>query len=87
MSAVLSQPVVWGTSILEVVAILALLPTLGAVLGHLICHQSGCWRLGRFAHGHYKLCHVHHPGVPSDGRITRSHVKHLTHDGQPNPKE
>jgi hypothetical protein len=38
------------------------------------CHQSGCHRLGRFSHGHYHLCHVHHPKVPSDGKITEQHI-------------
>lgn len=74
LGSVLSNPVVWGTSIAELVAIVALVPTLGAIMGHLICHQSGCYRLGRFTHGQYKLCRVHHPDVPSDGRITAAHI-------------
>lgn len=73
----LSQPVVYGTSIIEVVAVIALVPTLGMIVGHLICHQQGCFRLGRFPHGHYKLCHVHHPNVPSDGKITQAHIKRI----------
>jgi sucrose-6-phosphate hydrolase SacC (GH32 family) len=31
-------------------------------------------RLGRFVHGHYKLCHLHHPDVPSNGKITWEHI-------------
>jgi hypothetical protein len=71
LGSFLSQPTVWGTSIIEVIAIIALIPTVFAILGHLICHQSGCFRLGRFPHGHYKLCHVHHPMVPSNGKIMK----------------
>ncbi len=38
------------------------------------CHQEGCHRLGRFQHGHLKLCHVHHPKVPNDGKINSEHI-------------
>jgi hypothetical protein len=45
---------------------------------HIECHQEGCHRLGRFQHGHFKLCHVHHPHVPNDGRINRKHIDGIT---------
>lgn len=38
------------------------------------CHRSGCHRIGRFTHGHLKLCHRHHPFVPDDGKITGEHI-------------
>lgn len=47
---------------------------IGGIVSTLICHQSGCWRRGRFRYGHFRLCHVHHPEVPSDGRITSEHI-------------
>jgi hypothetical protein len=47
---------------------------IGSIVSHLFCHQSGCYRMGRFPHGHYRLCHVHHPNVPSDGKITAEHI-------------
>ena len=47
---------------------------IGGIVSSLICHQSGCLRRGRFRHGHYRLCHVHHPNVPSDGKITAAHI-------------
>jgi hypothetical protein len=47
---------------------------IGGLLSMLICHQKGCWRRGRFPHGHYRLCHVHHPHVPSDGKVTSEHI-------------
>ena len=34
---------------------------------------AGSW--GRFRHGHYRLCAVHHPLVPSDGKITDEHIE------------
>ncbi len=40
----------------------------------LFCHQQGCYRLGRFQHGHYRLCALHHPKVPSNGKITKEHI-------------
>lgn len=48
---------------------------IGGIVSHLLCHQTGCFRLGRFRLGHYRLCHVHHPHVPSDGRITAEHIE------------
>jgi hypothetical protein len=60
--------------LLGVVTIVALI--IGAYR-HIECHQTGCHRFGRFVHGHYKLCHVHHPNVPSDGKITAEHIHNV----------
>ncbi len=46
----------------------------GAGARYLICHRQGCYRLGRFRHGHYRLCATHHPKVPSDGKIRKEHI-------------
>jgi hypothetical protein len=51
---------------------------IGGVVSMLFCHQSGCFRRGRFRHGQYKLCHVHHPHVPSDGKIADEHIDAVT---------
>ena len=51
---------------------------IGGILSTFICHRKGCWRRGRFPHGHYRLCHVHHPLVPSDGNITDEHIHAVT---------
>jgi hypothetical protein len=56
-----------------IVALVSLIG-IGGVLSTLVCHRSGCWRRGRFRYGHYRLCHVHHPDVPSDGRIGEEHI-------------
>lgn len=50
---------------------------IGGIASTLICHKSGCYRRGRFRHGHYKLCHRHHPLVPSDGKITEKHINEV----------
>jgi hypothetical protein len=42
------------------------------------CHTTGCHRIGRFTHGHFHLCHVHHPNVPSNGRIGVHEIKQET---------
>lgn len=44
------------------------------IVRHLNCHQHRCWRIGRFTHGHLKLCARHHPKVPDNGHITREHI-------------
>ncbi len=77
IASFVSEPVVWGTSLIEVIAVVALLPTAAAILNHLICHQKGCYRPGRFTHGHFKLCARHHPNVPSDGKITAEHIANI----------
>lgn len=51
---------------------------IGGIVSHLFCHHSGCYRRGRFRHGQYMLCHVHHPHVPSDGKITAEHIEAVT---------
>ena len=51
---------------------------IGGVVSMLFCHHSRCFRRGRFRHGHYRLCHVHHPGVPSDGKITKTHIDEMS---------
>jgi len=59
--------------------------TVGGIFGgiaglyrHIECNQEGCHRLGRFRHGHLKLCHVHHPHVPSDGKVNQTHIDEMT---------
>ncbi len=48
------------------------------------CHNTDCRnrlglkRFARYPHGHYRLCHVHHPHVPSDGIVTQEHVDEMT---------
>jgi hypothetical protein len=70
------QPVVITSwmEILTAVSLLALVSAFATAYHHIECHQDGCHRLGRFTHGHFKLCHVHHPLVPSDGRVTAEHI-------------
>jgi hypothetical protein len=50
---------------------------IGGIVSTLFCHHSGCYRRGRFRHGHYKLCHKHHPDVPSDGQIGQSQISEV----------
>jgi hypothetical protein len=56
---------------------------IGGLVSMLICHHKGCWRRGRFPHGHYRLCHVHHPHVPSDGKVTAAHIAEVQTGGEP----
>lgn len=41
------------------------------------CHHEGCRRIGHFRLGHLRLCRVHHPAVPNDGKITNEHIKRI----------
>ena len=69
-----TQPEVFSSSWMELVGTVSLVTLLVGAYRHFECHVKTCHRVGRFTHGHYKLCHVHHPQVPSDGRITEATV-------------
>lgn len=64
----------WASAIGLLLSAVSLIGIGGAV-SMLICHREGCWRRGRFTHGHYRLCHIHHPHVPSDGQIGEAEIK------------
>ena len=72
------QENVWGDSVLEYLGLLSLFALGGGAWHHIACHKNGCHRLGRFTHGHYKLCHIHHPDVPNDGKIHDEHIAAVT---------
>ncbi|MHB8243413.1 MAG: hypothetical protein ACYDHN_15670 [Solirubrobacteraceae bacterium] len=76
-----SQPQVVTDSWVELASTITLIAFVIGVYRHLRCHKSGCHRLGRFTHGRYRLCRVHHPQVPSRGRITQEHID----DAKPAP--
>jgi hypothetical protein len=66
---------VFGDSYLELLALAVIVSALLTAYKHLECHKSGCHRLGRFTHGHFKLCARHHPLVPNDGKVTDKEIK------------
>jgi hypothetical protein len=39
------------------------------------CHVDKCHKRGKYPFQHFKLCRVHHPGVPD--KITHLHIKQL----------
>jgi hypothetical protein len=69
-----SQPQVVTDSWVELASTITLIAFVVGIYRHFECHVSHCHRLGRFVHGRYKLCRVHHPNVPTAGRITPEHV-------------
>jgi hypothetical protein len=69
-----TQPEVFSSGWMELVGTVSLVTLLIGAYRHFECHVKTCHRVGRFTHGHYKLCHVHHPHVPSDGNITEASV-------------
>lgn len=73
----LQEPAV-GDSVLEFLGLISLLAFFAGAWRHIECQRDGCHRWGRFPHGHYKLCRVHHPAVPDDGRITGEHIQAIT---------
>jgi hypothetical protein len=64
-----SQPVVVAASWVELAGTVTLIAFVLGAYKHLECHRSGCHRIGRFQHGHYKLCRLHHPLVPDSGKV------------------
>ena len=73
-----SQPVVWSTSLVELLTLTSIVALVAGAYRHLECHHSGCHRLGRFPHGQYKLCRVHHPQVPTTGRIDQARIDEVS---------
>jgi hypothetical protein len=69
---------VFGDSYLELLTLAVLISAFTAAYKHVECHQNGCHRLGRFQHGHLKLCGVHHPLVPDDGKIRAEQIDAVT---------
>jgi hypothetical protein len=69
-----SQPVVWSTSLVELLTLTSIVAFVAGAYRHIECHHSGCHRLGRFPHGQYKLCRVHHPHVPTTGPIDEARI-------------
>jgi hypothetical protein len=82
LASFFSQPVVWSTSLIELLTLVSVLALAVGAYRHIECHHSGCHRLGRFSHGQYKLCRVHHPNVPTSGRIDQTHIA----ESVPQPK-
>ena len=73
-----SQPLVWSTSLVELLTLTSIVAFVVGAYRHVECHHSGCHRLGRFPHGHYKLCRVHHPQVPTTGRIDQARIDEVS---------
>jgi hypothetical protein len=67
-----------GDSYLELLTLAVLVSAFLTAYHHIECHQEGCHRLGRFRHGHLKLCARHHPLVPNNGRITSEEIDAVT---------
>ncbi len=68
LASFLSQPVVFGTSISEVLMDVTLLTLLGGLYRHINCEQPGCRRLGHRHPDHGRpVCrkHYHHDVVPA----------------------
>jgi hypothetical protein len=73
-----SQPQVVTDSWVELASTITLIAFVIGVYKHLECHVGGCHRIGRFQHGHYKLCRAHHPDVPNDGKIGQKQIDDVT---------
>jgi hypothetical protein len=73
----ISQPPVWITSWVEALAVVSLGTMIAGLVGayrHVECHRSGCHRLGRFQHGHLKLCRIHSPALQG-AAVTDAHIR------------
>jgi hypothetical protein len=72
-----------GDSYLELLSLAVLVSAFATAYRHIECHQQGCHRLGRFRHGHLKLCAHHHPLVPDDGTIGSEQIDAVSKAQQP----
>jgi hypothetical protein len=72
-----TQPEAFSGSWVELLGLVTAITLLIGLYRHFECHVSSCHRIGRFTHGHFKLCRVHHPQVPSTGKITAEHVREV----------
>ena len=72
-----SQPQVVTDSWVELASTITLIAFVIGAYKHVECHVAGCHRVGRYPHGHYKLCRLHHPGVPDDGHITAEDIANV----------
>ncbi len=77
LATFLSHPVVWSTSLIELLTLLSVVALASGAYRHVECHHSGCHRFGRFPHGPYKLCRLHHPHIPSTGRIDMDRIREV----------
>jgi hypothetical protein len=77
-----SQPVVWSTSLVELLTLTSIVALVAGAYRHIECHHTRCHRFGRFPHGQYKLCRVHHPHVPTTGQIDGARIN----EGPPTPQ-
>jgi hypothetical protein len=63
---------VLGDSYLELLTLAVVISAFATAYRHIECHQGDCHRLGRFTHGHLKLCGRHHPLV--NGKVTATDI-------------
>lgn len=57
---------VFGDSYLELLTLAVLVTAAMTLYRHIECHEDGCHKLGKYQHGHLKLCKIHHPDVSGD---------------------
>lgn len=76
--SVLSEPVVFGTSISEVLQDAALASLVATAFRHFNCHVNSprfCWRFGHPVPGtSFRACHAHHHERSTDGKVTVEHI-------------
>lgn len=80
-SVLLSEPRVWFTSYAEAIALvtvpLSICAGLAGAYKLVECRHGECRRVGLYHHKGVRVCSLHHPKLPSDGRITQEHLDNL----------
>jgi hypothetical protein len=57
-----SEPLVWSTSIIELLTVVGLFSLIGGLYKHWECHVGTCHRLGHPVQGtSHRACWTHHP--------------------------
>ena len=82
---------VFADTPVELIGLIAIIITVATILSsavtwyrHSRCSNTECrnflglHRHGKYLHGHLKLCHVHHPLVPNNGKINQVYIDEIT---------
>jgi hypothetical protein len=84
IASFLSEPIVFGTSVSEVLQDVGLATLVGTAFKHFNCHVNSphfCWRFGHPVYDNsgggtsFRACHLHHDERSDDGKVTAQHIK------------
>jgi hypothetical protein len=79
-----SQPLVWSTSVVELLTVVGLFSLIGGLYRHWECHVRGCHWPGHAVHGtSHRACWKHHPHLHAN--LTAEDIAKAAQEGQGGP--